>query len=127
MKRALFSIFMLLALLGCEKETANINDDRLVGTKWQAEDYMYAALFGGECFNVLEFISTSEVEHYITRNGTIDYFKGTHSYTLDYPKIIIHYNNEDEGVIEDYEFVFENSRVMTEVSQSFLLSEYIRQ
>ncbi len=74
MRKFLFSLAMLpmLLLASCSKsQPEDQPDDRLVGTKWKTVDIVGQAFLGGNCFDVYEFISTSEVENYQTRDGNV--------------------------------------------------------
>lgn len=100
------SIAFLLA--GCSQKNTNSGeqfDDRLVGTKWQTRDVSYEAMYGGDAYNVYEFISTSEVKNYIVKNDNIEKLYGTFQYELAYPKLAIYYVYSD-GSIEIRNFIF---------------------
>lgn len=125
MKKILQLACIMMLLASCNKEGGNL-DNRLVGTKWQSEDYLYEMIFGGDCFNVLEFVSENEVEQYVTRNGNIDHFIATHKYTLNYPSLIIRYVSDD-GVTKDCEFTFENSRELIKDGIGTFNDRYVRQ
>ncbi len=113
MKKILFAAVMLLCLgslsTSCSKSIKL--DDRLVGTKWQCEDYVHHLFYGGNCYQVYEFVSTTEVERYTTRNGNVDSSDGTFTYTLNYPHITINVKNSD-GATEPTAYTFEDSRTM---------------
>ena len=129
-KSMLLMVATSLMFASCGKENIeeDILDERLVGTKWQTKDIVYEAFFGGTCFDVYEFISTTEVENYTTRNGNIDDVSGTYTYTLEYPKITIHKVNSD-GEKSDLNFVFQDSRTMVRegVNEYNIYAKYIKQ
>lgn len=126
MKKFLICALALIALAGCETEPKA--DDRLVGTKWQTEDDLYEIFFGGVAYDVYEFVSVSQVEHYTTQNGNVVDMDGTFEYELNYPKIVIHATNSD-GEAVDYNFTFTDSRTMVRdgVDSSNFYSTYLRQ
>ena len=54
----------ILCVAGCQKPgNENTLDDRLVGTKWQTFDLAYQLFYGGNPYEVYEFVSTTEVEN----------------------------------------------------------------
>lgn len=110
MKRILLLLAACLCLcVSCKKEEAEKLDDRLVGTKWQCEDTVRRLIFGGTCYDVYEFISTTQVDHYTTRNGAVYSFHGTYLYELKYPNLIIHsFDSKMNLKIEN--FIIKNSR-----------------
>lgn len=108
MKKLLFCTITLLSFLSCSKDDDTPSlDNRLVGTKWQTRDTVYEVFFGGVAYDVYEFISTTEVEQYTTKNGSVVESDGTFSYTLNYPLLTIII---DEKTI--YEFEFKDSRTI---------------
>ena len=115
MKRVL-NVAILIALsilsVSCSKkdDTPQL-DDRLVGTKWQFENTIAEALYGGTYFHVYEFISATEVERYTTHNGSVNTSDGTFPYTLEYPKITI-YAKTNNGNNDTEYFTFTDSRTM---------------
>lgn len=103
---------MSIAFVSCgEKVDEPKLDDRLVGTKWQCEDWVHALFYGGTCFQVYEFTSTTEVDRYTTRNGAVDDSDGTFTYTLNYPSITINVV-DSKGVVTPTDFTFTDSRTM---------------
>lgn len=129
MKKLLLLMCAIMALIGCEKEGAGL-DTRLVGTKWQTKASTYAIFFGGTCFDVYEFISASEVENYVTKNGNVADVYGTFKYKLNYPYITI-YKIYSDGSTGELKFVFRDSRTMVRegenVNEYAEFMKYIRQ
>ena len=118
MKNRLLSTLFLLPLVifsfSCTKTGTDNEpklDDRLVNTKWQCEDNASELLFGGTCYEVYEFISTTEVDRYTTRNGVVRSSDGTFKYTLEYPKITI-YAKTSKGEDDTEYFTFTDNRTM---------------
>jgi hypothetical protein len=109
MKNQLLSLVLVLSMFGCStKDEPKVQlDQRLVNTKWLTEDSMYRIFFGGECYNVYEFIDDSTLEEYVTRNGIVDKSYGTHKYTLNYPNISIIKNDGKK-----YDYTFRDSRTV---------------
>lgn len=98
-----------LLLAGCKKNNAEPElDDRLVGTQWETSDPAYRVLYGGTCYEVYEFVSTTEVECYVTRNGRYYDEKGTYTYRLNYPTLEI--DRESFG-LTTITYTFESSRL----------------
>ncbi len=102
-------------------------DDRLVGTKWQCRDVVEEMFSGGSCYEVFEFVSTTEVEQYCTRNGAVISSNGTFAYTLNYPAITI--NLREQGQIKPTGFEFTDSRTMVRngTDGKGYYSKYLRQ
>lgn len=117
-------------VVGCSKEEEGDTSNVLVGTKWQTQDSLYEIFYGGDCFDVYEFTSTSEVENYTIRNGNIDDVDGVYQYTLVYPNITIH-KIDSEGKSMDLDFVFKDSRTMIRagenVNEYALYMKYLKQ
>ncbi len=108
MRKLLFTTIAVFILFSCSKDDDTPSlDNRLVGTKWQTRDTVYEVFFGGVAYDVYEFISTTEVEHYTTKNGSVVDSDGTFKYTLNYPSLSIVI---DEKTI--YEFEFKDSRTI---------------
>ena len=131
MKKLFYAAFILLSLsalcTSCSKTVGDKLDDRLVGTKWQCRDIVYEAFFGGTCYQVYEFISTTEVELYTTRNGVVDDSNGTLTYTLNYPKIVID-NIDGDGNKKPTSYTFEDSRTMVrDGAENGAYTKYIKQ
>lgn len=132
MKRMLIVCMTMVMLfaLGCNKNEEVGLDDRLVGTKWQTRDSIHEAFYGGVCYDVYEFISTTEVENYTTRNGNVDDMNGTFKYELNYPYITI-YEVKSDGNISELDFVFRDSRTMVRdgenINEYASYVKYIRQ
>lgn len=121
---------VMLFALGCDKNEEVGLDDRLVGTKWQTRDSIYEVFYGGVCYDVYEFISTTEVENYTTKNGNVDDMNGTFKYELNYPYITI-YKVKSDGNISELDFVFRDSRTMVRdgenINEYASYMKYIRQ
>ena len=128
-KKSLFISTLIMAVsmmfVSCEKAETTL-DERLVGTKWKAKDIVYEVIFGGKCYDVYEFISATEVENYVARNGEVDYVYGTYKYTLNYPNITIHEVNS-EGERSDLKFVFQDTRTMIRENMDSSFEKYIRE
>ena len=122
----------LIGAAGCQKneikEEEQVKlDDRLVGTKWQTSDYAYKLIYGGNPYEVYEFISTTEVEDYTTSGGNVVKSYGTYTYQLDYPHITI--NVLSSGSINPTHYTFKDSRTMVrdDVSESNPYAKYLKQ
>ena len=115
MKKFIFFIVCCVAifgLAGCQKmeDEQSKLDDRLVGTKWQTSDYAYKLLYGGNPYEVYEFVSTTELECYTTNGGNVVKSYGTWTYTLDYPHIVINVVSSSGTTPTNY--TFKDSRTM---------------
>jgi len=96
MKNIRTIILVVLAaviFVGCKKEEEKPKEEepkldaRLVDTKWQARDYLYEGFMGGGiAYEVYDFTSTTEVDHYVKQNGNVVHSYGNYTYTLDYPE-----------------------------------------
>ncbi|MDP4239091.1 MAG: Ig-like domain-containing protein [Bacteroidota bacterium] len=106
------------------KEVPVTLDNRLVGTKWQTEDIVYEMFFGKTAYDVYEFISTSEVENYTKKNGSIVQTNGTLKYILKYPTLSIVKNDTTT-----YDFEFKDSRTIVRVGANEYAAymKYIKQ
>lgn len=129
--------FLLLALLGCVAVLGSCSkshhsgeklDDRLVGTKWQTEDIVRHILYGGICYEVYEFVSTSSVERYTIRNGSVYSTDGAFAYSLSWPHITI-YDVDSNGESNPTDYTFTDSRTMVRdgASSSAYYAIYYRQ
>ena len=135
MKRLIVLVFFtvsILGIVGCQKmggEDENVNklDDRLVGTKWQTSDFAYKIIYGGNPYDVYEFVSTTEVENYTTSGGNVVKSDGTYTYKLDYPHITINHKSSD-GITPNH-YTFKDSRTMVRdgVKESQPYATYIKQ
>ena len=132
MKRFITLLLCAVALIGaagCQKvgDDQPKLDDRLVGTKWQTSDFAYKLLFGGNPYEVFEFVSTTELECYTTNGGNVVQSHGTWTYSLDYPHIII--NEVSSGEITENHFTFKDSRTMVRdgVDEYNPYAKYIKQ
>lgn len=135
MKRLIVLVFCAVSIsgiVGCQKmggqeDEVNKLDDRLVGTKWQTSDYAYKLIYGGNPYDVYEFVSTTEVENYTTNGGNVVKSYGTYTYKLDYPHITINYKSSDG--ITPTEFTFKDSRTMVRdgVKESQPYATYLKQ
>lgn len=106
------SCVTLVSVAGCQKiedEHPKL-DDRLVGTKWQTSDYAYKILYGGNPYEVYEFISTTELECYTTNGDNVVKSYGTWTYMLDYPHIVINVVSSSGTTPTPY--TFKDSRTM---------------
>lgn len=134
MKRALFIFacaFALVCFGSCSKNGTDPEeklDDRLVGTKWQTYDLAYFLFHGGDPYEVYEFVSTTEVEDYVTNKGSVVQTHGTYTYKLDYPKITINKKKSD-GIIEALHYTFKDTRTMVrdDVDESNNYAKFIKQ
>ena len=106
------------------KEVPVTLDNRLVGTKWQTEDIVYEMFFGKTAYDVYEFISTTEVENYTKKNGSIVQTNGTLKYILKYPTLLIVKNDTTT-----YDFGFKDSRTIVRVGANEYAAymKYIKQ
>lgn len=133
MKRILSLILCAVAIIGaagCQKieEEEQVQlDDRLVGTKWQTSDFAYKLIYGGNPYEVYEFISTTEVESYTTNAGSVMKSYGTFTYMLEYPHITI--NVVSSSGTNPTHYTFKDSRTMVrdDVSESNPYAKYIKQ
>ena len=130
MKRAIIFILTILAMsliVSCEKSEPTKLDDRLVGTKWQTSDYAYKLVYGGNPYEVYEFVSVTEVECYTINAGSVVRSKGTYTYKLDYPHITI--NLVSSGEVAPTPYTFKDSRTMVRdnVDESKPYAKYIKQ
>ena len=116
MKRLLLFAMLLSSLLfvSCGKDTPEEPqlDNRLVGTIWQTDDDISHLFYGGTCYLIYEFISTTQLESYTKRNGAVYKSWGTLNYELDYPKLVIH-EKQSDGTIRDDHYTFKDSRTFT--------------
>lgn len=131
MKKLIFSLLAIVTIffMGCSKEESNQEpqlDDRLVGTEWITEDTVYELFYGGVCYNVFEFTSTTTFENYTTQNGRVVDSDGEFSYTLEYPILTLHSMNSDG---DDYIFEFKDSRTIVRSGANEYMSymKYIKQ
>ncbi|MBQ7421604.1 MAG: hypothetical protein IJV27_05660 [Prevotella sp.] len=114
-QKSLFAMLLLCLLLGaCGKNNPEESqlDDRLVGTIWQTDDDVSHLFYGGTCYLIYEFISTTQLESYTKRNGSVYKSWGTLDYELDYPKLVIH-EKQSDGTIRDDHYTFKDSRTFT--------------
>lgn len=128
MKKCLLIILSLLSvsIISCTK-TPKL-DDRLVGTKWQTEDLAAELFHGGKCYQVYEFTSTTEVECYTTKNGTVISSDGVYTYKLNWPSITINVVSSG-GEVTPTSYTFTDARTMVRdnaASTAFYVT-YIRQ
>ena len=116
MKRLLFFPMLLSSLLfvSCGKDTPEEPqlDNRLVGTIWQTDDEVSHLFYGGTCYLIYEFISTTQLESYTKRNGAVYKSWGALDYELDYPQLVIH-EKQSDGTIRDDHYTFKDSRTFT--------------
>lgn len=107
-------LFSFLFLASCRKDKSDEQrlDDRLVGTIWQTDDEISHLFYGGTCYLIYEFISTTQLESYTKRNGAVYKSWGTLNYELDYPKLVIH-EKQSDGTIRDDHYTFKDSRTFT--------------
>ena len=116
MKRVLAKTLLLSCLLlascGAVEPDEPQLDDRLVGTIWQTNDDISHLFYGGTCYLIYEFISTTQLESYTKRNGSVYKSYGTLNYELDYPKLVIH-EKQSDGTIRDDHYTFKDSRTFT--------------
>ena len=124
--------FAIFGAMGCQKidnpeDEQTQLDDRLVGTKWQTSDYAYKLIYGGNPYEVYEFISTTEVESYTTSGGNVVKSYGTFSYTLEYPHITI--NVVSSGKTTPTHYTFKDSRTMVrdDVGENSPYAKYLKQ
>lgn len=122
----------LIGAIGCQKneikEEEQVKlDDRLVGTKWQTSDYAYKLIYGGNPFEVYEFISTTEVEDYTTNGGNVVKSYGTYTYQLDYPHITINVVSSSATTPTHYTFKDSRTMVRDDVSESTPYAKYLKQ
>ena len=108
---ALLSSFLVPSCSPAKPDEPKL-DDRLVGTIWQTNDDISHLFYGGTCYLVYEFISTTQVESYTKRNGSVYKSWGTLDYELDYPKLVIH-EKQSDGSIRDDHYTFQDSRTFT--------------
>lgn len=113
--------------MGGEEENVNKLDDRLVGTKWQTSDFAYKIIYGGNPYDVYEFVSTTEVENYTTNQGNVVKSYGTYTYVLDYPHITINHKSSDEITPNHYTFKDSRTMVRDGVKESQPYATYIKQ
>ena len=119
----------VICSVGCQKiedEQPKL-DDRLVGTKWQTSDFAHKVIYGGNPFEVYEFISTTEVECYTTSGGNVVRSNGTYSYTLAYPHITINVISTNGTVPTHYTFKDSRTMVRDGVDESTPYAKYIKQ
>lgn len=107
----LFSCLLVVAC-GEDKSGEFQLDDRLVGTIWQTDDDISHLFYGGNCYLIYEFISTTQLESYTKRNGSVYKSYGTLNYELDYPQLVIH-EKQSDGTIRDDHYTFKDSRTFT--------------
>ena len=116
MKRLLFFPMLLSSLLfvSCGKDPPEEPqlDNRLVGTIWQTDDEVSHLFYGGTCYLIYEFISTTQLESYTKRNGAVYKSWGALDYELDYPQLVIH-EKQSDGTIRDDHYTFKDSRTFT--------------
>lgn len=128
---ALSFAFALVSFCSCSKEGTDPKDkldDRLVGTKWQTSAYAHKIIWGGDPYDVYDFISTTEVEHYMTEKGSVKKSYGTYTYTLDYPKITINVK-DDDGTVKATHYTFKDTRTMVrdDLEESKPYAKFIKQ
>ena len=119
------AVLATFTLVGCSKDDGEDEvklDDRLVGTKWSCEDPAYQMVYGGSCYEVYEFTSTTKVERYTTRNSVVAKVGGEFDYTLNYPDITINETDSD-GNPKQRKFKFTDSRTMVVVRNDGTLSD----
>ena len=119
------AVLATFTFVGCSKDDGEDEvklDDRLVGTKWSCEDPVHKMFYGGTCYQVYEFTSTTKVEKYTTRNGVVDDVDGEYDYTLNYPDITINEIDSD-GNPDPTKYKFTDSRTMVLVRNDGTLSD----
>ena len=129
MKRLIILIACSIAAVSsCQKPDGNNSlDDRLVGTKWQTSDYAYKIIYGGNPYEVYEFVSTSELECYTTSGGNVVKSYGTYTYTLDYPSITINVSTSSGTTPTHYTFKDSRTMVRDGVDEYQPYAKYIKQ
>lgn len=127
-----FCAVSLIGAIGCQKNEIKEEDqikldDRLVGTKWQTSDFAYKLIYGGNPYEVYEFISTTEVENYTISSGNVVKSYGTYTYQLNYPHITI--DVVSSGVATPTHYTFKDSRTMVrdDLSESSPYAKYLKQ
>ena len=128
-------LFILTAIVittlftaSCHKgDTTPELDDRLVGTKWQTSDHTYKLFYGGNPYEVFEFISTTELECYITNNGKVVKSNGIYTYSLEYPHITINIGSSSGTTPTKYTFKDSRTMVRDGWDEYTPYAKYIRQ
>ncbi|RZT96009.1 hypothetical protein EV201_0638 [Ancylomarina subtilis] len=127
MKKILLILALASICFSCSKDDEDVTpklDERLVNTKWETYDLAYSIIYGGTAYEVYEFISSTEVEQYTSKNGKIVDTDGTYSYTLEYPNLTI--TKEDN---KKADFIFKDTRTFIRVGaeENDYYAKYIKQ
>ena len=130
MKRLIILVACFIAtVFSCTKPSDDTPtlDERLVGTKWETSDYAYKIIYGGNPYEVYEFVSVTELECYTTSAGKVVKSYGTYSYKLDYPHITI--NVVTSSGTNPTHYTFKDSRTMVrdDVDEYQPYAKYIKQ
>ena len=119
---------MAIFATGCQKTDPQYKlDDRLVGTKWETSDYAYKIIYGGNPYEVYEFVSVTELECYTTNAGKVVKSYGTYTYTLDYPHITINVVTSSGTNPTHYTFKDSRKMVRDDVDEYSPYAKYIKQ
>lgn len=130
MKRILSLILCATAFImtGCQKVDEQTKlDDRLVGTKWETSDYAHKIIYGGNPYEVYEFVSVNELECYTTSSSKVVKSHGTYTYTLDYPHITINVVTSNGTNPTHYTFKDSRTMVRDDVDENSPYAKYIKQ
>ena len=126
-KILLFVSLTCFTFAGCSKgdgEKEPQLDDRLINTKWQTRASAYEIVYGGTAYDVYEFVSTTEVENYTTKNGNVVDSNGSFAYELNYPSLVIH---KDAETSYEYEFMDSRTIVRVGANENMPYMKYIKQ
>ena len=121
MKKFITIALVLLCCLGCKKEDGA--DDRLVGTTFRTDAYLNnLGTMTGDAYQLFKFETTSEgVSYWTDKNGRQTLPSSEITYTLDYPKLRITWEN---GAVRNYRFTSKTKFTQVEDSGPLDLTYY---
>lgn len=72
MKKVLLLLLMVAAFVACSKDDEKEIDNKLVGTTWAWENYMFGLINGGTWYQIIQFTSNETyTSFYKKEDGTI--------------------------------------------------------
>jgi len=92
MKNVLWVLVLSLLLSCTEDEPQAEPDSPLLETVWHAPDEIRDLIYGGENYQVLEFLSNTEVQYYAMQNGTVD-DQESGTYVFEAPNLTITFDD----------------------------------
>lgn len=116
MKKLLAALAITATLLSsCAKEQPEQQkDNRLVGTKWESENWE-AAIFGAK-YDVIEFIDNERLVRSMQKDGHIVHLDGTYQYTFNENDNTMYTDADTTCVFYVYEYEMKSAYKRTGVT-----------